>query len=135
MSSWRPELGHTDEHGELVVHPILQHHAQLADQAGPREARVPARGPDEEPLEPDQECERESLRAAIQLGERQGDRQHHSGRRKEQLEVLGDLGPKGVPQLPRRNHDNLEDRWRMGEAPSNLGESTHLVQWQLLDTV
>ena len=114
--SWAAQLGHAQQHGELVVHPVLQHDPQLAHQARPREARVAAHRPDQEALKPDQEGEGEPLRTPVELGEREREGNDDAGRGEEQLEVLGDLGPKGVHatawRKPRRPRD---DRMVMGK--------------------
>jgi len=100
-----PQLGDADEHSELIVHPVLQHHSQLADQARARQPGVAAHRPDEKSLQPDEERQREPLGALVQLREREGDGENYADRRQHQLEMLGELRPEGVREPRGREHE------------------------------
>jgi hypothetical protein len=109
------QLGHADQHRELIVHPVLEHHAKLVDEAEPSEPRMPAHGPNEESLQPDQERQCESLGAAVELrkGEQHG--QQDTGSREHQLKVLGELRLHDVSQGAERDHDDLGGKWLSGD--------------------
>lgn len=101
------QLSNADQHGELVVHPILQHRAQLSDQSRSLEPRMPPHRPDQESLQPNKEGQRRRPGVPhVRQGEDQSEQ--HAERREEQLEMLGDLSLEGIMQLGGREQFDLQ---------------------------